>query len=65
MATAVQSSVADRKHFNRQPSTRPVLWGMFEGLEYASWLGLREHIDREPPFSNKTSVKQSQQMSLT
>ena len=23
------------------------------------------HIDREPPFSNKTSVKQSQQMSLT
>ena len=44
MAAAVQSSAADRKHGNRQPLTRPVLWGMFGGLECASWLGLRRTL---------------------
>ena len=36
------------------------LWGVFGGFECASWLGFTSHIDREPPLSNKTSVKQSQ-----
>ena len=65
MATAAQSSVADRKRVDGEPSTRPVLWGMFGGLECARWLGFRRTLIVKPPFSNKTSVKQSQQMSLT